>query len=63
MQIRMHAVGQDNAAFLLEGVQVMDYAGVEEEFFLQCRFINNDLNTLGLDALHHALNGGGAEVI
>jgi len=36
---------------------------MEEFFFSQCRFINDDINAFGLDPFHDALNRGSPEVV
>ena len=51
-------------ALLLELVEVIDNLGTEEcRAVLKCRLVDDDLRTLGLDALHHALDGTLAEVV
>ena len=48
----------------LEFVNVIYDCGAEEcRAVLKCRFVDYDLRTLGLDALHHALNRALSEVV
>ena len=58
------AVGDDGMATLLEGGKVVDDKAAEESgTIFQCRFIDDDLCSLGLDTLHHSLNRTLAEVV
>ena len=58
------AVGQDGAALALELGQVVDHAGAEEGGAVgEGGLVDDDGGALGLDALHHALNGRLAEVV
>ena len=48
----------------LELVKVIYDCGAEEcRAVFKCRFVDDDFRALGLDALHHALNGALAEVV
>ena len=58
------AVGDDGHALTLElGEVVDDFAAEECAAVLECRLIDNHLGSLGLDALHDALDGTLAEVV
>ena len=51
------AVGDDGVAEFLELVEVVDHLGAEEcGAVFECRFIDDDFSTFGLDAFHHALD-------
>lgn len=51
------AVGYDGVASGLEFVKVVYYCGSEERrTVFECRFIDDDFSTFGLDAFHHALD-------
>src|SRR5690606_27942568 len=58
-----HTVGDDDVCLLLELLEVVNDTGVEELAFLEHRLVDNDLDALRLDALHDALDAGGAEII
>ena len=57
------AVGHNQISALFETLQIIHHFRVEEMRRTQRWFINNHGDALGLDALHNALNGGGAEII
>ena len=60
----VEAVGDDGFAAGLEGGEVVDDEAAEEGGAIGERgLVDDDLGTLGLDALHDALDGGLAEVI
>ena len=51
-------------ALCLESIQVVHHLAAEKRAAVfQCRFIDDDLRTFGLDALHHALDARLAEVV
>ena len=58
-----HAVGHDHVGLALEGVRVADHARAEELLRLHRGLVDDDLDALGLDALHHALDRAVAEVV
>src|SRR5690606_10054669 len=55
--------GHDHIADPLELIQITHHPRAMEAFSLQHRLIHHHLHPAGLDALHHALDGGGAEVV
>ncbi len=58
------AVGQDGAAQALELGQLVDHSGAEEGGAVgEGGLVDDYGGALGLDALHHALNGRLAEVV
>ena len=58
------AVGYDSMALGFENIKIIHHLASEESCpIFQCRFINNHLSTLCLDALHDTLNGTLTEVI
>ena len=58
------AVGEDHVALGLELPEVVHHHAVEEGGTVFERgFIDDHRNTFGLDAFHHALDGGSAEVV
>ena len=57
------AISNNNVTYSLELLQVADDPRVVEAVLLKRRLIDDHLDALGLDALHHALNGRGAEVV
>ena len=56
-------VSEDYIAHLFEFIQIADNAAIEEALLFHSRLVDHDLNSLCLDALHDALNGGLAEVV
>ena len=56
-------VGDNHVGLLLELRQIIDHPGVEKITLVQHGLVNDDLNALGLDALHDPLDAGGPEVI
>ena len=62
--IRIEAVGQDNVALALKALEVVyDFGAEELGTVLQRGLVDDNGNALGLNALHNALDGGGAEVV
>ena len=58
------AVGYDGVALGFELFEVVDHLGAEEGFpVCEGRLIDDDFRALGLDALHHSLDGALAEVV
>ena len=58
------AVGNDAAAHILEFLQAVDDLGAKESrSVLERGLINDNGSTLGLNALHNALDGGLPEVV
>jgi hypothetical protein len=49
------AVGHDDIRFSFELYKVVEDARVEEPRLFEHRFVNNHVNTFGLDAFHDAL--------
>ena len=62
-EIIREPVRHDDVTFLLECRQVVYHAGMEEIRRVQRGLINDDFNPLCFNALHHALNGGSAEIV
>src|SRR5690554_4242696 len=62
-QLLHHAVGEDHITLGLELGEIPDHPRAEELLFVQYRLVHHHLDALGLDALHHALHGAGAEVV
>src|SRR5690554_2248233 len=62
-QISRKAVGYDKGASLLECVQIIDYRGMIEVRLAERWLVDHLLNSLGLDAFHDALDGGGSELV
>ena len=51
-------------ALALESIQIIHHFAAEERAAIfECRFIDDDLRTFGLDAFHHTLNARLAEVV
>lgn len=48
---------------LFELCETGDDARIEEGFLFQCGLVDYNFDAFGLDALHDALNAGGAEVV
>ena len=63
LQIVGNAIGDDDLGHLLEPAEVIDHLRAEEIRLGQHRFIDDDFHALGLDALHDALDAGGAQVV
>ena len=58
------AVSYDGIALGLEGSEVIHHLGAKESSAVfQRGLVDNHLGTLGLDALHNALDGALAEVV
>ena len=57
------AVGDDNVAAGLEGLQVVGHLGAEELRRVQRGLVDHHGHALGLNALHDALDGARAEVV
>lgn len=53
-----HAVTDDDVGFFLEFVEVLNHARVEKLRFIKSRFVDDDVNPLGLEALHDPLDAG-----
>ena len=64
VQAGIVAVGDDGLGLCLESVQIVyDLAAEEVGSVFEGRFVDDDFCTLGLDSLHHTLNGALAEVV
>ena len=64
IQTSIIPVGNDGMALALESIQVIHHLAAEERAAIfECRFIDDDFGTLGLDAFHDALDGTLAEVV
>ena len=64
IQATIVAVGDDGIALTLEGVEVVDHLGAKEGLAIfQRGLVDNDIGTLGLHALHDALDGALAEIV
>ncbi len=57
------AVGHNDVCFFLEWEKIIYHSGAKEFSLLENWFIDNNLDTFGFDALHDALDAGGAEVV
>ena len=64
IQASIIPVGNDGMALALESIQIIHHFAAEERAAIfECRFIDDDLRTFGLDAFHHTLNARLAEVV
>ena len=63
LQVFGYAVGHDHVGFFDELLQIVDHTRVEEVGLFEHGLVNDDFHTLGLDALHDALDAAGAEVV
>lgn len=64
LQAGIEAVGDDGVGKGLESVQVVDNKAAEEGgAVFERRLVDYHFGALGLDALHHALDRGLAEVV
>ena len=64
VQTAVIPVGNDGMALALESIQVIHHFAAEERAAIfECRFIDDDLRTFGLDAFHHTLDARLAEVV